>query len=457
MGNGNKGKLNLYDAVMMVSGSMIGSGVFIVAADMTRILHYPSWVIGCWAIAGIITLLAALCYSELAAMMPEAGGQYVYIRRAFGPATAFTYGWSVFMVIQTGVIAAVAVAFSKYLGVLLPHIDSPVFSIPTLGVWTYADITALLLIWGLSWVQMRGMHYGKLIQRVFTGIKILALFGIIGIGIWYYVAGSNTHTVFTPTPHTEAFSGFQLLGMFSMALIGALFSSDAWNNITFMAGDLQRPQRNLPLALGIGVALVTLLYILCNTVYFWVLTPLEIAHAPQDRVATLVLHHILGPSAVGVMALLIVISTLGCNNGLIFGGARMIQAMAREGLFFKFIATDNARGMPSRAMVLQASWASVLALSGSYGSLLDYCTVTSLLFYAVTVIALMRLRWMAPLANRPFKTPGYPVIPILYLLLVTLIIGFLGFEKPLQVGFGLGLTAIGIPVYALFIKRQETC
>jgi APA family basic amino acid/polyamine antiporter len=457
MENGYKGKLNLYDAVMMVCGSMIGSGVFIVAADMTRILHYPMWVIGCWAIAGIITLLAALCYSELAAMMPEAGGQYVYIRRAFGTATAFTYGWSVFMVIQTGVIAAVAVAFSKYLGVLIPHVDRPIFSIPSLGVWTYADTAALLLIWGLSGIQMLGMHYGKLIQRVFTGIKILALLGIISIGIWYFVFGSVSHTVFTSTSNTETFSSIQLFGMFSMALIGALFSSDAWNNITFMAGDIQRPKRNLPLALGVGVALVTLLYILCNTVYFWVLSPSEIAHAPQDRVATLVLHHILGPSAVGVMALLIVISTLGCNNGLIFGGARMIQAMAREGLFFKFIATDNPRGMPARAMILQASWASVLALSGSYGSLLDYCTVTSLLFYAVTVIALMRLRWIAPQAHRPFKTPGYPVIPILYLLIVALIVGFLSYEKPVQVGFGLGLTAIGIPVYALIIKRQVKC
>lgn len=457
MENAVKSKLNLYDAVMIVSGSMIGSGVFIVAADMTRILHYPSWVLACWAIAGVVTLLAALCYSELAAMMPEAGGQYVYIRRAFGSATAFTYGWSVFMVIQTGVIAAVAVAFSKYLGVLLPKIDTPLVFIPSFGKWTYADIAALVLIWGLSWIQMHGIRYGKIIQRVFTGVKILALLGIIGIGLWYYFTSKTHHIIFDSVTVQETFSSTQLLGMFSMALIGALFSSDAWNNVTFMAGDLQRPQRNLPLALGIGVTLVTLLYILCNTVYFTVLTPHEIAHAPQDRVATLVLHHILGSSAVGVMALLIVISTLGCNNGLIFGGARMIQAMAREGLFFKFIAPDNRYGMPARAMVLQAAWASVLALSGSYDSLLNYCTVTSLLFYAVTVIALIRLRLYAPEAHRPYKTPGYPVIPILYLIFVALIIGFLSYYKPMQVGFGLGLTAIGIPLYALFIKPQKTC
>lgn len=440
---------------MMVSGSMIGSGVFIVAADMTRILHHPAWVLLCWAIAGGITLLAALCYGELAAMMPKAGGQYAYIRRAFGSATAFVYGWSVFTVIQTGVIAAVAVAFSKFMGVLFPAIDQPIKAVSFLGNWRFSDLTTVLVIWFLSVIQMFGMQYGQYIQRIFTGIKILALIGIIAVGAGYYLLYSKTGVISQNYNPHQNLSWHSLLGMFSMALIGALFSSDAWNNITFLAGDIERPKRNVPLALIMGVSLVTILYIACNGIYFLLVPAETIAGAPQDRVATVVLSQIWGPSAVGIMALLIVISTFGCNNGLIFGGARMIQAMAQEGLFFKYFSYDNARGMPSRAMNIQAIWASILALSGSYGSLLDYCTVTSLAFYAVTVSGLLYLRIKDPLAERPYQTPAYPILPLLYIFMVLLIIGFLACNKPLQVGFGLGLSALGLPIYQLFIKSNR--
>jgi APA family basic amino acid/polyamine antiporter len=471
-----KRSLNLFDTIMIVSGSMIGSGIFIVSADMTRTLGSPFWVLMCWIISGVITLLAALSYGELAGMMPKAGGQFIYIQRAFGQLTAFVYGWTVFMVIQTGVIAAVAVAFARFMGVFIPFFDenNKLFMLGNFSV-SATQMLAVVSIFFLSYLNSLGVNNGKIIQRVFTSAKLLALFGLILIGVFVgYKTGywkSNIQLPFSSSGLSSNtinsdFNYTTLLGALGVALIGSLFSSDAWNNVTFIAGEVKEPQKNIPLGLLIGVLIVTILYVLANVAYFMLLpalgspegkTVLErgIAFAQNDRVGTAALSAVFGQTSAYVMALLIIISTFGCNNGLILSGSRLFQSMANEGLFFKSASFLNKNSVPSKALWYQATWASVLCVSGSYGSLLDYCTFASLVFYIVTISALFYLRKKEPDANRPYKAFGYPFLPAIYILVTALICIDLLIFKTLNTGLGLLIMLLGIPVFYIFKAKKN--
>jgi basic amino acid/polyamine antiporter, APA family len=471
-----KRTLNLFDTVMLVSGSMIGSGIFIVSSDMMKALGSPFLVLFCWVLSGVITLFAALSYGELAGMMPDAGGQFIYLKRAYGKLTAFVYGWTVFTVIQTGVIAAVAVAFARFVGVIFPFFDESnlVLSFSYGGEKNFTISTTQLLgvasIFFLTFLNSRGINNGKIIQRVFTSTKIIALIAVILIG---FIAGSKLHywnnnmklpftgTVNGQTDYTLLFSAI------GVALIGSLFSSDAWNNVTFIAGEIKQPQRNIPLGLMFGVLLVTILYILANIAYFMLLpaigdpngvTEIErgISYATSQRVGTAALSSVFGNFSSYFMAVLIIISTFGCNNGLILSGARLFQSMADQGLFFKPAAHLNKFQVPSKALWIQAIWASVLCLSGSYGSLLDYCTFASLVFYVITISTLFYFRVKEPDAIRPYKAFGYPVIPALYIIItLTICIDLLIF-KPQNTGWGLLIMCIGIPVFFLFDRFGKT-
>jgi basic amino acid/polyamine antiporter, APA family len=469
-----KRSLNLFDTIMIVSGSMIGSGIFIVSADMTRVLGSPFWVLMCWIISGVITLFAALSYGELAGMMPNAGGQFIYLKRAYGKLTSFVYGWTVFTVIQTGVIAAVAVAFARYIGVFIPFFDEK-HTVISLGHFAISTTQLLGMgsIFFLTWLNTQGINNGRIIQRVFTSTKILALFGLILLGFFLgYKTGyweTNISLPFHPLSSNQSEGGFNiiaLLGAIGVALIGSLFSSDAWNNVTFIAGEIKQPQKNIPLGLLIGVLIVTLLYILANVAYFMLLPAIGsptgqsvlergIAFAENDRVGSAAMYPVFGSISSSIMAALIVISTFGCNNGLILSGARLFQAMAHDGLFFRSAAYINKYGVPSKALWLQASWASVLCLSGSYGSLLDYCTFASLVFYIVTISALFYLRKTEPDTPRPYKAFGYPLIPALYILLAGAICIDLLIFKPQNTLLGLLIMSIGLPVYYFFNKNKN--
>lgn len=463
-----KRTLNLFDTIMLVSGSMIGSGIFIVTADMVRVLGSPFWVLMCWVISGVITLFAALSYGELAGMMPNAGGQFIYLKRAYGRLTAFLYGWTAFSVIQTGVIAAVAVAFARFVGVLYPFFDEShiVFSIGAFTVST-TQILAISSILFLTWLNSRGINNGRIIQQVFTSTKIMALLGLIVVALiagsgknyWEYNLSLPFTTASGETSHTV------LLTSIGVALIGALFSSDAWNNVTFIAAEIKQPQRNIPLGLLFGVLIVTVLYLLANIAYFMLLPAngnpeasgiLErgIAHAQNDRVGTAALSAVFGNAAASIMAVLIIISTFGCNNGLILAGARLFQAMAGEGLFFNGAAHLNSFGVPSKALWIQAIWSSVLCLSGSYGALLDYCTFASLTFYIITISSLFYFRAKEPDLPRPYKAIGYPVIPILYIIMTLAICIDLLIFKPQNTAWGLLIMCLGIPVYFVFAKGK---
>ena len=469
-----KRSLNLFDTIMLVSGSMIGSGIFIVSADMMRHLGSPFWVLMCWIISGVITLFAALSYGELAGMMPNAGGQFVYIKRAYGQLTAFVYGWTVFTVIQTGVIAAVAVAFAKFVGVFIPLFNET-NTVLILGGFSVST-TQLLGVGSvlfLTYINTLGINNGKIIQRLFTSTKILALLALIFIGLFVgYKTGywqSNIELGFRPagTPETKSgFSSLALISAIGVALIGSLFSSDAWNNVTFIAGEIKHPQKNIPLGLLIGVLIVTVLYILANVAYFMLLPALGsqtgqsvfergIEFAQNDRVGTAAMSAVFGETAEYLMALLIIISTFGCNNGLILSGSRLFQSMAQQGLFFKSASYLNKNQVPSKALWFQAIWASLLCLSGSYGSLLDYCTFASLVFYIVTISALFYLRKKEPNTPRPYKAIGYPIVPGLYILLAGAICVDLLIFKPENVSYGVLIMLVGIPVYYLFNKRNS--
>lgn len=469
----SKRTLNLFDTIMLVSGSMIGSGIFIVTADMVRVLGSPLLVLGCWILSGVISLLAALSYGELAAMMPQAGGQFIYIRKAFGNLSAFVYGWTVFAVIQTGVIAAVAVAFAKYVGVFVPYFsgDNYIISLDAFKL-SAAQLLAVFSIIVLTVLNSRGIDQGKIIQRVFTSTKLLALAGLIVVGLVYGFKNNywhlNSQLPFKSlTAAPESSTGLTtILAAIGVALIGSLFSSDAWNNVTFIAGEIKEPKRNIPLGLLIGVLLVTVLYILANVAYFMLLPAWGdpaandvvgrgIAFAQNDRVGSAALYPVFGEVSASIMALLIIVSTFGCNNGLILQGARLFQSMAEQGMFFKPLKKLNAAQVPARAMWLQAGWASVLCLSGSYGELLDYCTFASLVFYIVTIVGLFVLRKKLPDAPRPYKTLGYPLVPALYIILASAICIDLLVVKTHNTLLGVLIMLIGIPVYYFFHPNHE--
>ncbi len=443
--------LGLFDATTIVMGSMIGSGVFIVAADIGRQVQSPGLLLLSWAVTALLTLIAALSYGELAAAMPHAGGQYVYLREAFGPLYGFLYGWTFFMVIQTGTIAAVAVAFAKFLGVFAPSISATNKLLPFLST---QQAVAMALIVLLTWVNSRGVRTGAMVQNVFTVAKTAALVGLILAG-WFF--GRNDAAV--ARNFTAPFDGVQwgwgTVQLVGVALVGSLFSSDSWNNVTFTAGEMRNPRRNLPLSLVLGVGLVSLLYFACNYVYLQVL-PLEaIQTAPEDRVGTAAARAIFGDSAVQMMAAAIMVSTFGCVNGLTMAGARVFYAMALDKLFFGAAARlDPQTHAPTTALWIQCLWAAVLTLTGSYSELLDYVIFAVLLFYILTIVGIFVLRRTRPAMERPYRALGYPVLPAAYILLAGVVELLLLLYKPNFTWPGLLIVLLGIPVYFVWKKRE---
>ena len=470
--------LGLKDATMMVAGSMIGSGIFIVSADMSRNVGGTGWLLLLWLISGVITVMAALSYGELAGMMPKAGGQFVYIQRAWGNLTGFLYGWSVFTVIQSGVIAAVAVGFAKFSGVFMPwiNVDNVLFTLGFVKI-TSANLVAIALIVFLTWVNSRGVNGGKVIQMVFTSAKLIALLFLIVTGIYiglnkdYFAQNFSNMWESSQwlqnadkTWSLQTISGMGLILALGTAIIGSLFSSDAWNNVTFIAGEIKDPHHNIPKSLLFGTAIVTVIYMLANIAYLGLL-PVHgdptatgvlqqgIQFATNDRVGTAAASQIFGEGALFLMAGLIMVSTFGCNNGLILSGARVYYAMAKEGLFFKKAGTLNKNNVPQFALWIQAAWASVLCLSGTYGDLLDYCTFASLLFYIVTIGGLFILRKKEPDTERPYKVFAYPILPMLYIVIATAICAILLVTKTQNTVSGLVIVGLGLPIY-YFIKPK---
>ena len=462
---GFKAELTLLDAVMLVVGAMIGSGIFIVSADIARNMNSSGGLLLVWVAAGVITLFGALSYGELASAMPRAGGQYVFLREGLNPMTGFLYGWTLFMVIQTGTIAAVAVAFARFLGVFFPSVSPDVFlsfgtvNLPSglgaieLGL-SPQRVVAILVIALLTWVNTRGIREAKWVQNTFTFAKTGALIALILLGITIGrqadAISGNFKDMFLGMP-----SGSTLVLAFGAAMVGALFSSDAWNNVTFAAAEVKNPARNLPLALAIGTGVVTVLYLSANLAYLSALTIPELQNAPQDRVGTLLLQSIFGGPGAYLMAGAILISTFGCINGLILAGARVYYAMARDGLFFQSAGRLSKHNVPQTALVVQGVWTALLTLTGTYGQLLDYVIFAALVFYALTTLALFRLRAKAPNLPRPYKAFGYPFIPAFYMISAAAIAVILLFAKPAYSVTGLIVVLLGIPVYFLWRGRTQ--
>lgn len=473
--------LGLIDATMIVAGSMIGSGIFIVSADMSRMTGSTGWMLLLWIISGVITVMAALSYGELAGMMPKAGGQFVYIQRAWGNIPSFLYGWTVFTVIQTGVIAAVAVAFAKYSAVFFPSVspDNILMEFWKIKI-SAAQLLAIALIFFLTWFNARGVAGGKKVQTVFTSAKLIALLALIifglAIGLQTDNLSHNFQNMWDAVQMTkvngmwisENISGLALVLALGTAIIGSLFSSDAWNNVTFIAGEIKNPQQNIPRSLLFGTAIVTGLYFLANITYLSLLPlhgsadatdilgqGIQFAGNGTDRVGTAAASMIFGNASVYLMAALIMVSTFGCNNGIILAGARVYYAMAKENLFFKKAGHLNASGVPEYALWVQAIWASILCLSGTYGDLLDYTTFASLLFYIVTIGGLFILRKKEPNTTRPYKVIAYPVLPILYIVMALTVCVILLYTKPQNTWSGLGIVALGLPVYYLFLHKKQ--
>ncbi len=471
--------LTLFDAIMLVTGSMIGSGIFIVSADIARQVGSAGWLLVVWLITGFITTAGAVSYGELAAMFPKVGGQYVYLREAFGRLVAFLYGWTLFLVIQTGVIAAVAVAFAKFLGVLWPW-SSVNNVLLKAGSFEFSSVqlVAVLMIVGVTALNARGVRTGKLIQNVLGSTKLVALgllivFGV-ALGLNHAAVQANFHHVWAavryPAPGTSAqplpLSPGALVIAIGMAMTGSLFSSDSWNNIGFAGEEIQNPERTLVRSMVIGTGIVTALYILLNVVYLLVL-PLAgspaaatvagrgIMYAQDDRVATAVAESVLGAPGAYVMAILIMLSTFGANNGIILSGARAYFAMAKDGLFFRGLARLNPAGVPSRALWAQCLWASLLCLSGSYGQLLNYVMFAVILFYVVTIVGIFVLRRTRPDAPRPYRAWGYPLVPLLYVGLASAfcLVLLVAPDTAEYSRRGLGLVALGLPVFFLFRNR----
>ena len=470
--------LGLFDSTMIVAGSMIGSGIFIVAAEMSRQVGSAGWLLASWVITGLLTIAAALSYGELAAMMPHAGGQYVYLRDAWSPLWGFLYGWTLFLVIQTGTLAAVAVGFARYLGVLWPRISESNYLIPPLHISsTYAislstaQLVGVLLLGLLTWSNSRGIEWGKIVQNIFTTTKIGALLLVIGLGIfvgWNSVAvNANFTHMWTPQNYTPAAPGLTPLTVFGLvvaiavAQVGSLFSADAWNNITFTAGEVKNPQRNVPLSLALGTLIVIGLYLLANLAYVVVLPLQQVQNAPSDRVAGAMLEAIFPSIGAGLMAVAIMISTFGCINGMVMAGARAYFAMARDGLFFKRAGQVNHAHVPGASLAMQGLWAAFLVLirtydpatqvyGNLYSNLLDYVVSAALLFYILTIAGVFRLRVLRPDAERPYRAFGYPLVPALYVLIASLILAVLVVYRPATTFPGVVIVLIGVPVYFVF-------
>ena len=463
-----KPSLGLMDATMIVAGSMIGSGIFIVSADITRNVGSAGWLIAVWLITGCMTLTAALSYGELSAMYPKAGGQYVYLKEAFNPLAGFLYGWSFFAVIQTATIAAVGVAFSKFAGYFIPALElndnNILFSISSLNIYT-AQVVSILLIVFLTWVNTSGIQSGKLIQTTFTVVKLLSLFGLILFGFllaskpeiwnanWQDAWGMKSRG---PDGNViGGVAGSAILGAIAASMVGSIFSSDAWNNVTFIAGEVRNPKRNIGLSLFLGTLIVTIIYVAANLMYVSVLPLQEIASAPQDRVAVSASQAIFGNIGTYVIAVMIMISTFGCNNGLILAGARVYYTMAKDGLFFKKTGTLNKNDVPEFALWLQCLVASLLCLSGKYGDLLDMISFVVVLFYALTILGIFILRKKRPDIERPYKAFGYPVLPAIYILMAITFCTLLIYYKPVYAGWGLAIVLAGIPLYYIAVANKN--
>lgn len=476
-GTGFVKALSLTDATMLVAGSMIGSGIFIVSADVARVAGSPYLLLSAWIVTGVMTLLGALAYGELAAMFPRAGGQYVFLRESMGPLMGFLYGWTLFVVIQTGTIAAVAVAFGKFLGVIWPSITPDRFSwFPQHTFMTPGGpidvglspqrLVALITVWILTWINLRGVKEGKIVQTTLTILKTGALILLILLAI---TIGRNADAIAANFGAGNFIGSYDMTSAFAVALVaslvGPLFSSDAWNNVTFAAAEVQNPKRNLPLALILGTGGVTILYVLANVAYLNVLplhgtaegaTVMErgIQFAIQDRVATAVMEVIFGGAGATIMAVAILISTFGCNNGLILAGSRVYYAMAKDRLFFRRAGELNKNNVPAASLIVQAVWVSLLCLTGTYGQLLDYVIFAALIFYVLTTLGLFILRSKLPDAERPYRALGYPILPALYILLaaVVAVVLLIADKTRAQALSGLVLVLIGIPVYYLWRK-----
>jgi APA family basic amino acid/polyamine antiporter len=493
--------LGLLDSTMLVAGSMIGSGIFIVSADISRLVGSGGWLLVVWAVTGALTIVAALSYGELAAMMPRAGGQYVYLREAYSPLWGFLYGWTLFLVIQTGTIAAVSVAFARFLGVFTTAVSPTQWIIPPIVLSrNYAislstqQLVAILIVVLLTIVNTRGLQLGKLIQNVFTSAKTLSLLALILLGVFVgrnaEALSANLSNFWTPTNVSLIKSDLSsvaavsatggALGMLiavCVAQVGSLFSADAWNNVTFTAGEVRDPRRNLPLSLALGTGLVITLYLLANVAYLCVLPLEKIQHAADDRVGTAAMAVMFGGAGGAIMAVAIMVSTFGCCNGLILAGARVYYAMAQDGLFFRSTGRLNSRHVPAMALVLQGIWTALLVLprtrlrdpvtnapvldaSGTeqygnlYGMLLDYVVFAVLIFYVLTIFGIFVLRRTQPQADRPYRAFGYPLLPALYIVAATVILMVLAVYRTQTSWPGLLIVLAGVPVYFLWRKSR---
>jgi APA family basic amino acid/polyamine antiporter len=436
---------------MLIIGSMIGSGIFIVPAAMSRDLGSPFMLLLAWFVTALLTLFAALSYGELAAMMPKAGGQYVYLREAYNPLFGFLYGWTLFTVIQTGTIAAVAVAFAKFSGVFFSFIspENVVFQIGSFTVQTQ-QILAIAIVWLLTFSNFRNVKSGAFLQNIFTFTKIGAIVFMIGAGLYFALTHDTIAQDYSIPSQTSSYSYW---GIFCVALVGSIFSSDAWNNVTFTGSEIEKPERNLPLSLVMGTTIVLGIYMFINWVYLQVLSFDAIQHAENDRVGTVMLQTVFGDVGMYLMAALIMISTFGCINGLTLSGSRVYYAMAKDKLFFAKAGTLNQNDSPQFALIIQAIWTSILTLSGSYGDLLDYVVFAVLIFYVLTVAGIFVLRHKQPNAPRPYKVFAYPYLPAIYILLASFICINLLLYKPDYTYPGLGIVLLGIPVYYLIKKK----
>ncbi len=461
-----KRELNLLDATLLVVGSMVGSGIFIVAADITRHTGSAGWLILVWLIGGFMTLTAALSYGELSGIYPKAGGQYVYLKEAYNPLMAFIYGWALFAVIQTGTIAAVGVSFFKFLAYFIPGIseDLVLFSIGSFKV-SPAQVLAIGLIFLLTFVNTRGVKTGKWIQLIFTLTKIVSIAGLIIFGFVYFknnVIEINWSDAFQlqkilPDGSFLQYENLPALGgALAAGLVGAIMSYEAWNNVTFVAGEINNPKKNIGLSLLLGTLLVTLIYVLLNLMFTFVLPITEIANAEKDRVGIAAAQSIFGGSGTVIIALLIMVATFGCNNGLILAGARVYYSMAKDGLFFKQTAKLNRHSVPSYALWLQAIMASILCLSGKYGDLLDMITFIAVAFYVLTIVGIYILRVKQPNIERPYKAIGYPILPAIYIVLGSAFCILLIIYKPYFTWPGLFIALLGIPLYYLNKRTHQS-
>ncbi|MGA8102389.1 MAG: amino acid permease [Candidatus Acidiferrales bacterium] len=483
--------LGLFDSTMLVAGSMIGSGIYIVSADIARQVQSPGLLLAVWAAAGVMTMIGALSYGELAAAMPKAGGQYVYLRESLGPLWGFLYGWTMLLVIQTATIAAVVIAFAKFTGVMFPFFSAEhwIWKFGTFGPWTFwfgalgpynvglntQNLLAIAAIAVLTWINTQGLRTGSIVQNIFTVAKTMCLAAMAALGVFFATevarggnftgfwrnAGLHTMHAYPPGQNTWMIGTISVV---AVAMVGALFSADSWNNITFTAAEVKNPSRNLPLSLVLGSGMVTVLYLLVNFSYLRILplmgdanglTPMArgIQYAAQDRVGTAAAEVVFGPVGAVVVAVTILISCFGCTNGLILSGARIYYAMAKDGLFFKAVGNVNRHHAPAAALIVQGIWASVLCLSGTYGQLLDFLIFAVLIFYILTLGGLFVLRVKRPDLPRPYRAFGYPVLPLIYIAMAVFIEVQLLRYKPQYTWPGLIIVILGVPVYWIWKWR----